>query len=142
MANHKKSESYKAVLNFFRNTLGYDRKLIGQLVRYAVDRVARNELGIYLRSNRWLDKIGGRKELNSLIIEAIRLELRSQSAEWIDKQLRSVRAIQHGQSEAKEVLAEVKAAVDNIGTFSGEHCMDRDSYNELLASLARLEELL
>lgn len=137
MANHKKSESYKAVLNFFRNTLGYDRQTIGQLVRYAVDRIAKNELGYYLRSNKWLDKVGGRKELNSLIVEAIRMELRSQSADWIDRQIGSVRAIQHDQSEAKKALADLKAAVDCID--SG---MDRDSYNKLLASLSRLEELL
>lgn len=146
MANHKKSESYKAVLNFFRNTLGYDRQTIGQLVRYAVDRIAVRELGTYLRSNRWLDKVGGRKELNSLIVEAIRIELRLKSAEWIDKQISNVRAIQNDQSEARVALAEVRSAVDCIGTLgynvSGEYSLDRDSYNKLLAGLSRLEELL
>lgn len=146
VANHKKSESYKAVLNFFRNTLGYDRKLIGQLVRYAVDRIAIKEFGNYLRSNQWLDKIGGRKELNNLIIEAIRSELRLKTSDWINKQLDTVRIMQSSQVEAKKALADMRAVTDSIGTrgynVSGEYSLDRDNYNKLLASLARLEELL
>lgn len=132
VANHKKSESYKAVLNFFRNTLGYDRRLIGQLVRYAVDRIARAELDKYLLSNRWLDKIGGRKELNSLVIEAIRAELRSSSADWIDRQLSIVRSAQDNQVEVRTVLSDIRSMVG-----AGE--LD---YDKLVSHLDRLEELL
>lgn len=83
MANHSKSQAYKAVLNFFRNTLGFDRKLIGQLVRHAVERVAVRELNTYLKSNRWVPR-----DLNQIIKDSVRDHVRQNSGELLNRQLR------------------------------------------------------
>lgn len=132
MANHTKSQAYKAVLNFFRNTLGFDRKIIGQLVRYAVDRIAKREVASYLASNRWLDKVGGKKEIRSMLIEAMRLELREKTDTWFNNQMGSLRQASLRDEELSKALADLKTVLADV----------QPQNPDVIACLDKLEELL
>lgn len=105
MANHSKSQAYKAVLNFFRNTLGFDRKLIGQLVRHAVDRIAVRELSTYLKSNRWLPR-----DFRTILNEGVKDVIRQQYGEVLNKQIRALHL--HNANDIK--LDSVKLKLESI----------------------------
>jgi len=122
----KKSETYKAILNFFRNTLGYDRKLIGHLVRYAVDRIAVRELRIYLRSADFKTRcFGDRRELGIIYKEALKELIRERVDIWFESQFsrscdRADRIMPEAQSSYLEsvVLPDLISLIDSTEDLS------------------------
>lgn len=124
MANHSKSQAYKAVLNFFRNTLGFDRKLIGQLVRHAVDRIAVRELSTYLKSNRWLPR-----DFRTILNEGVKDVIRQQYGEVLNKQIRALHLHNANDIKLDSVKLKLESILDNPDLC---HTSIRDRIEEII----------